>query len=504
MRKYLWLFLMLILWTSCSKQVEVKGHIKNPTPLERIEIIEASGVATLPLVNIPVDEKGNFSAKFEAPKNGMYLLAYGREFTMLYLKQGQSLELTGDSMMGFPSTRVVKGDAKANNDFIKNVEDFFRNYSMKLKIDELMSSKEENFIKSYEKIKKELYENIDTQAEKTKADKEVVKYKKMETDTRLLNLLDLFEKSSVQVATNPAHKFSEKFKELKKEIQSQGDELITQIPLYRNVLLGSLSADFQKFAQPKIKNNTQILVSEIFADFLKQRKDLSDTAKDYLFSYIIAENDINHFNFPKYDKITQLIENNVKDKTLISNLKELQKALMGVAKNSTLEMSVLNEKSEKKNLKDFKGKPTLVMFYASYNPNIALMTIPTLEQVQQVYGKAMNFVYVNLDDTKEQFQKTSKSLLKDRKIQGEHYFVEGGINSSEARNLGLYAFAIPKFFLLDKDGKVLDRPYINLADGEFVGKIEKLTGVKFPMNQEVPSVKLETSVPQPKDSTTSK
>jgi hypothetical protein len=34
------------------KKVEVKGKITGGSPLERIELIEASGVATLPLINI--------------------------------------------------------------------------------------------------------------------------------------------------------------------------------------------------------------------------------------------------------------------------------------------------------------------------------------------------------------------------------------------------------------------------------------------------------------------
>jgi uncharacterized protein YcfL len=56
MKKYLFLLLISLLVVSCSK-VKVEGNVKGGSPLERIEFIEASGVATLPLVNIGVDEK---------------------------------------------------------------------------------------------------------------------------------------------------------------------------------------------------------------------------------------------------------------------------------------------------------------------------------------------------------------------------------------------------------------------------------------------------------------
>ena len=52
---------MLAVFTiSCSKKVEVKGKISGSSPLERIEFIEASGVATLPLVNLGVKPDGTF------------------------------------------------------------------------------------------------------------------------------------------------------------------------------------------------------------------------------------------------------------------------------------------------------------------------------------------------------------------------------------------------------------------------------------------------------------
>ena len=64
MKTYFLVLLFSILAVSCSKKVEVKGNFAGGSPLERIEFIEASGVATLPLVNLGVDSKGSFSGIF--------------------------------------------------------------------------------------------------------------------------------------------------------------------------------------------------------------------------------------------------------------------------------------------------------------------------------------------------------------------------------------------------------------------------------------------------------
>ncbi|MDO5577189.1 MAG: hypothetical protein Q4F84_08925, partial [Fibrobacter sp.] len=70
------MILLAVLAVSCSKKIEVKGKVTGGSPLNRIELVEASGVGTLPLVNMGVDKDGNFSGSFDAPKDGMYVISY--------------------------------------------------------------------------------------------------------------------------------------------------------------------------------------------------------------------------------------------------------------------------------------------------------------------------------------------------------------------------------------------------------------------------------------------
>ena len=93
----------------------------------------------------------------------------------------------------------------------------------------------------------------------------------------------------------------------------------------------------------------------------------------------------------------------------------------------------------------------------------------------------MNFSFVNVDDTKEQFVKTSNAMLKG--IPGTNLYGEGGLNSQVAKDFGIYGFKLPSFIVLDKDGKIASRFFYNLGDPEIVTVLDKVTGLKAPMVQ---------------------
>ena len=94
----------------------------------------------------------------------------------------------------------------------------------------------------------------------------------------------------------------------------------------------------------------------------------------------------------------------------------------------------------------------------------------------------MDFIYVNLDDTKDQFVKTSKAMLQG--MAGTNVYADGGMNSQIAKDLGIYGFKLPSFIMIDKEGKVASKFFYNLGDPELVTILDKLTGLKAPMAPE--------------------
>ena len=177
---------------SCSKKVEVKGNFAGGSPLERIEFVEASGVATLPLVNMGVDAKGSFSGSFDAPKNGMYIMSYAGKTAMVYLKGGQSFNISGKAE-NFPNQFTITGDAKKNNDFLLEAQKFIQSYAAKINVGELVAKDEAGFLKEADKIKSDIEKNIDLSAKNTSADSEVTNWKKDELRASILGLYNQYE-----------------------------------------------------------------------------------------------------------------------------------------------------------------------------------------------------------------------------------------------------------------------------------------------------------------------
>lgn len=481
MKKYFLILLFAVLAISCSKKVEVKGNFAGGSPLERIEFIEASGVATLPLTNIGVDSKGNFAGSFEAPRDGMYIMSYAGKQAMVYLKGGQSFNISGLAQ-NFPNQFTVTGDAKNNNDFLLEAQKFIQSYAGKINIGEMVSKSEGDFLKGVEKIKTDLENGIDAAAKKTSADNAVVEYKKDELNASVLGLMNQYEINHKQVAQNPSFKVSKNFHDYEKKLEGDSEKMLKTQPIYRNYLLGKLGQEFQTYAVANNKDG-KALTSELFAKFLDNKKDMSQLTKDYLIAFLLSSSDMQPgMPVENEAKISKIIQEKIKDSEVKKDLEHVLFVILGPKMGEAAPTSkVIKQDGSSANIFQGKGRPTLVMFYASWNPYISEMTIPVMKEVVNFYKSKMDFTFVNLDDTKDQFTKTSNALLKS--IPGNNVYADGGLNSQLAKDYGIYGFKMPSFVVLDKNGKVASRFFYNLGDPEIVTVLDKQTGLKAPMVQ---------------------
>jgi peroxiredoxin len=498
MKKYFLLLVLALFFTSCSKKVDFSGTIKGGSPLERVEFIEASGVATLPLVNIGIDKDGKFSGSFDAPKDGMYVLTYAGKENLIYLKQGQKLQISGNAET-FPQEFKIEGDAKNNNDFIQAVQKFMTNYTQNLNLAEIVGKDEKAFLVDMKKIEADLMKNIDETAEKTKADKQAVEWKKEDIRTGILSVLPNYEMQKKQTTGNPAYKSSKAFTDFEESLQKDKEKMVADHPAYRNYLLSKMGEDFQKFAEAKPKTAVEPTTSEMFAEYLKKREEISQKTKDYLLAYIITQADLQP-TAPEatHAKIAKIIDEDIKDATIKKDLKTIQFAISGLKVGDAIPEATLKT-ADGKDFKtaDFKGKPTMLMFYASWTPYIKESTVPILNQVIGFYKKEMQFAFINFDDTKEQFTKTSTSLMKG--IPGTNYYAEGGLTGDFAKKYGVYGFKLqPSFIIIDKDGKISSRLFFNLGDPELVAALDKASGLTAPEVKQQPEITLQNDINAPK------
>ena len=473
MKKYLFLLLISVLVVSCSK-IKVEGNVKGGSPLERIEFIEASGVATLPLINIGVDDKGNFKGEFKAPKNGMYAMTYAGKMNFIYLKKGQNLKISGDANT-FPEVFKIEGDAKKNNDFITETQKYLQTYSSKLNM-QLLQKKESDFLSEIKRIYSDLEKNMDQTADKIGPDSDVVKLKKDELATNVLTFLAQYEASHGQVSGDPSFKVSKAFTDYENSLTKNNDRMVEDLPVYRNYLLNKIGQNFQSFAEKQKDKNTASM-SAIFARYLSENKELTQKTKDYLLAFVIAKFDLNPYT-SDVDKVKKVSEEYIKDSEVKKDLNSAINAVFGLKKGEEAPKVNLVKLDGKSSSFESNGKPTLVMTYASWNPYIGQSTVPVLKEVVNFYKSKVNFAFVNVDDTKEQFTKTANAMLKG--IPGTNYYAEGGLSSEYAKKYFIYGFKIPGFFLIDKDGKVASQTFYNLGDPKFVEEMNKISGLQAP------------------------
>ncbi len=473
MKKYLFLLLLTVLVVSCSK-VKVEGNVKGGSPLERIEFIEASGVATLPLVNLGVDDKGNFKGEFKAPKNGMYAMTYAGKMNFIYLKKGQNLKISGDATT-FPEVYKIEGDAKKNNDFITATQKYLETYSSKLNM-QMLQKKEPQFLAEIKKIHSDLEKNLDENADKLGADSDVVKLKKDELVTNILTFLVQYQSAHGQVTGDPTFKVSKTFTDYEKSLTKDNDRMVENLPVYRNYLLNKVGQDFQTFAEKQKDKNTASM-SSIFGRFLNTQKEMSQKSKDYLLAFVIAKFDLNPYT-SEVDKVKKVSDEYIKDSEVKKDLNSAINAVFGLKKGEAAPKVTFAKLDGKSGNFDANGKPTLVMSYASWNPYIGQSTMPVLKEVVDFYKSKVNFAFVNLDDSKDQFTKTANAMFKG--IPGTNYYAEGGLSSEYAKKYFIYGFKIPGFFLIDKDGKVASQTFYNLGDAKFVEEMNKISGLQAP------------------------
>ena len=473
MKKYLFLLLLTLLVVSCSK-VKVEGNVKGGSPLERIEFIEASGVATLPLVNIGLDDKGNFKGEFKATKNGMYAMTYAGKMNFVYLKKGQTLKISGDAAT-FPEVYKIEGDAKKNNDFILSTQKYLESYSSKLNM-QMLQKNEAAFLVDIKKIHSDLEKNLDETAEKVGADSEVIKLKKDELTTNVLTFLAQYEANHGQVTNDPSFKVSKNFTDYEKSLTENNDRMVEELPVYRNYLLNKVGQNFQTFAE-KQKDKNSVSMSTIFARFLASDKEMSQKTKDYLLAFVIAKFDLNPYT-SDMDKVKKISEEYIKDADVKKDLNAAINAVFGLKKSEEAPKVNLLKLDGKSGSFESNGKPTLVMTYASWNPYIGQSTIPVLKEVVNFYKTKVNFAFVNLDDTKEQFTKTANAMLKG--VPGTNYYADGGLQSDYAKKYFIYGFKIPGFFVIDKNGKIASQTFYNLGDAKFVEEMNKISGLQAP------------------------
>ena len=176
----------------------------------------------------------------------------------------------------------------------------------------------------------------------------------------------------------------------------------------------------------------------------------------------------------------KLLNDNIKDSEVKAGLEKVEKAVYGL-KVGTAAPSVdfIDVSGKKVPSSSFNGKPTLIMFYASWNPYIAESVVPMLKEVTNAYKSKVNFVFIDVDDNAAQFKKTAVAMLSG--TEGQKLYAKGGLKSEMAQKYALYGFKLPSFVILDKDGKIASKSFMSMMEPDFKTALDKVSGITGPV-----------------------
>jgi peroxiredoxin len=139
----------------------------------------------------------------------------------------------------------------------------------------------------------------------------------------------------------------------------------------------------------------------------------------------------------------------------------------------TLELKGTGLQGETVDIARFRGKPVLVVFWASWGGQSVRRELPDLMKLQEKSGgKGLEVVGVSLDNDRADLD----AFLKEIPMPWPQIFEPGGIDSRLATEFGI--ISLPTMFLIDAQGKVVNR---NLRTAfEVERQLEKLTAERQP------------------------
>lgn len=173
-------------------------------------------------------------------------------------------------------------------------------------------------------------------------------------------------------------------------------------------------------------------------------------------SYATAFIAINYFNEKmdknqaEVEKVYNLLEEKIKGSYYGKKLAELSTQLKGTSEGQPAPDFTLNDVSGKPvSLSSFKGKITLIDFWASWCGPCRAENPHVVAAYEQYHDKGFDILGVSLDEDKAQWE---KAIQKDGLVWTQVSDLKGWSSSAAA----LYGVqSIPSNFLLDKDGKII-------------------------------------------------
>lgn len=119
-------------------------------------------------------------------------------------------------------------------------------------------------------------------------------------------------------------------------------------------------------------------------------------------------------------------------------------------------------------LDESKGKPILIDVWASWCPD-CIEGMPKLHHLQEKFPQ-LTYIFLSYDKSEAAWK---NGILK-HKVTGEHYLIQSDWKTGEFRK-AIDLDWIPRYILVDKNGKIMHYRAIEADEPELIAKIKELT-----------------------------
>lgn len=431
MKKYLFLLLAFSLFSfgMPSETITLSGKIANASD-NKLKIRGESFEK-----DITLKPDGSFSEKLTINYSGSYMVLSGNNRISLYLAKGTNLSVSADEKDFYKSLKF-SGNGSKENQYIaaKNA------YVNGINQEDLYKKNETDFLAQMKTIKQDIVKMFDSNgfsdADYTQKEKRNIGY-----------LQQVFILSYVK---NHAHfagiqNFtpSPEFPKMDSTINLDNNADF----LFSNPYKQLINIHFNELLEKQLKPEDQFLWKAALPEIKKLKSESIRNSLLYALSYEISP--ANPDASVLYNELNNLSTNPYFKKEIAEKFNKLQSMSAG---NNSPVFDFENHKGGKTSLAALKGKYVYIDVWATWcGP--CLREIPALKSMEESFhDKNIAFVSISVD-TKKDYEKWKK-MVADKQLGGIQLIADNDWNSQFVLDYSITA--IPRFILLDPDGKIVN------------------------------------------------
>ena len=401
---------------------------------------------------ISINNDGTFADTLRLTEAGFYSFSVGRESSSIYLKNGDALSLTLNTLM-FDESVKYTGVGSVENNYLASK--YMNNETMMGESPVFYSLDESAFKNKLD----EIFNSNKTALNNLKdADEDFItsELKNLEYDTYMS--LNSYEQAHVYYTKNEAFKVSDSFlPEALKNMSYDDATAYKNSSSYKqlaysytmNTLFDKLGDDYNNASGEDLKSVSEIKIPALKNDVVS-----------YLGKFMVSPAN------PNMKSIYEFLSANSTDEKFKTELSTTYNKVKALVKGmpSPQFTNYENHKGGETSLSDLKGKYVYVDVWATWcGP--CKREIPFLKEIEKQYhGKNIEFVSTSIDVAND--HSTWVEMVKEMQLGGIQHFADNNWKSKFVTDYGIEG--IPRFILIDPNGNIVSADAPRPSDPKLV------------------------------------